>query len=62
MTAVAVWDHLPTPQELLEARIARGWKPTPSAMRDGDQILGCAACLWSPANVNAPGEEKHSAP
>jgi hypothetical protein len=45
VTAVAVWDHSPTPDELLEARLARGWEPTPTAMQDGgDQILGHAAC------------------
>jgi hypothetical protein len=43
-TAVAVWDHRPTPDELLDARLARGWRPTPTATRDGDVILGHAAC------------------
>jgi hypothetical protein len=45
VTAVAVWDHLPTAEELLAARVARGWEPTPTGTRDGDQILGFAACL-----------------
>lgn len=45
MTAVAVWDHRPGAQELLEARVAAGWRPTPTATRDGDVILGYAACL-----------------
>jgi len=45
VTAVAVWDHCPTEEELLEARLAAGWTPTPTAMRDGDKILGYAACL-----------------
>ena len=44
MTAVAVWDHLPTADELLDARIARGWEPTATGMRGGDQVLGHAAC------------------
>lgn len=44
MTAVAVWDHCPTERELLDARLARGWSPTPTATRDGDKILGYAAC------------------
>jgi hypothetical protein len=45
VTAVAVWPHRPTPAELLEARVARGWAPTATATRDGDRVLGYAACL-----------------
>jgi hypothetical protein len=45
VTAVAVWDHPPTPRELLDARLARGWRPTPTATRDGLVVLGYAACL-----------------
>ncbi len=45
MTAVAVWDHRPDADTLLEARLARGWAPTPTGTRDGPQILGHAACL-----------------
>jgi hypothetical protein len=44
VTAVAVWDHCPTADELLEARLARGWAPTPTGTRDGPKILGHAAC------------------
>ena len=51
MTAVAVWDHRPTAQELLAARVAAGWQPTPTATRDGDVILGYAACLWPPQDA-----------
>jgi hypothetical protein len=43
-TAVAVWDHRPTPDELLDARIERGWVPEPTATKDGNVILGHAAC------------------
>jgi hypothetical protein len=39
-----VWDHRPTAEELLAARLAAGWTPTPTATRDGDQVLGFAAC------------------
>jgi hypothetical protein len=39
-----VWDHNPTADELLDARLASGWQPTPSSTVDGDQILGHAAC------------------
>lgn len=42
--AVAIWDHRPTPPELLERRLARGWRPTPTATVDGDVVLGYAAC------------------
>jgi hypothetical protein len=42
--AVAIWDHRPTADELLAARLARGWVPTPTATRDGDVVLGHAAC------------------
>jgi hypothetical protein len=48
VTAVAVWDHRPSPDELLEERLARGWRPTPTASLDGDVILGHAACLAVP--------------
>jgi hypothetical protein len=44
VTAVAVWDHLPSPDELLAARYARGWSPTPTATVDGNVILGHAGC------------------
>jgi hypothetical protein len=43
--AVAIWDHEPTPAELLTCRLARGWKPLPTATREGDVVLGYAACL-----------------
>jgi hypothetical protein len=39
-----VWDHSPSPQELLDARLAAGWLPTPTATKTGDKILGYAAC------------------
>jgi hypothetical protein len=41
--AVAIWDHHPTPRELLDARLARGWRPTPTPLRSGDRVLGFAA-------------------
>ncbi|MBA2339089.1 MAG: hypothetical protein H0V88_01730 [Pyrinomonadaceae bacterium] len=45
MTAVAVWDHQPDADELLQARLARGWTPTASMLKAGDRILGHASCL-----------------
>jgi hypothetical protein len=45
LAAVAAWDHKPTADELLEARIADGWQPTESALQGGLRIEGYAACL-----------------
>lgn len=45
ITAVAVWDHLPSANELLEVRLAAGWVPRPTLMKDGDRVAGHAACL-----------------
>jgi hypothetical protein len=45
MTAISVWDHKPDAQEVLDARLARGWWPTPSALKDGNKVLGFAACV-----------------
>jgi hypothetical protein len=45
LTAVAVWDHKPSPDELLNKRIADGWTPTYTALKEGPVILGHAACL-----------------
>ena len=47
LTAVAVWDHRPTPKELLDDRLARGWRPLPSPVNEGPKVLGYAACLAS---------------
>jgi hypothetical protein len=54
VTAVAVWDHKPTDRELLDARIARGWTPTPSGLKGGARVLGYAACVF-----DAPGHSHH---
>jgi hypothetical protein len=43
--AVAIWNRRPTADELLAARLARGWQPTPTATRDGPVVLGHAACV-----------------
>lgn len=48
MTAVAVWDHKPSAEEILEARVTRGWQPTPTMLKDGAKILGFAARLATP--------------
>jgi hypothetical protein len=54
VTAVAVWGHQPTAQQLLDARIHRGWKPTPTAMKDGERVLGFAACIVSAEHRRRP--------
>jgi hypothetical protein len=46
VTAVAVWTRKPTHRELLDARLARGWKPTPSGLKEGPRVLGYAACVF----------------
>jgi hypothetical protein len=43
--AVAIWDHRPSADELLERRVATGWRPMTSPMKEGDVVLGHAACL-----------------
>lgn len=40
-----MWDHLPSNDELLQARLAAGWEPTPTGTQDGPEILGYAACV-----------------
>jgi hypothetical protein len=45
--SVSVWDHRPSPDELLKARLDRGWKPTASELQSGPAILGHAACVAS---------------
>jgi len=39
-----VWDHRPTAAELLDHRLASGWRPTPSLLKEGDVVEGYAAC------------------
>lgn len=56
MTAVAVWDRKPSAQDLLEARLARGWAPTATALKDGDRVLGFAACVVSHEHRARAGE------
>jgi hypothetical protein len=54
--AVAIWDHRPTPKELLDRRLASGWRPTPTATVEGDVILGYAACSSGRLDVCGPGD------
>jgi hypothetical protein len=51
LTAVAVWPHRPSADELLERRLADGWNPTPTRLQTGPQILGHAACLSDLTNA-----------
>ena len=51
MTAVAVWGKHPSADELLEYRLAKGWKPTLSRMKDGDRVEGHAACVIDQAET-----------
>ncbi len=43
--AVAIWDHVPSGDELVEARRQRGWVPRPTLTVDGAVVLGIASCL-----------------
>jgi hypothetical protein len=45
VTAVAVFPHPPDAEELLRARLARGWVPTVTQLKSGDRILGYAECV-----------------
>lgn len=57
MAAVAVWPRKPTARELLEARLARGWRPTPSDLKQGRRVLGYADCVFqSPETTGSTHE------
>jgi hypothetical protein len=32
---------------LLKARLDEGWQPTPSLLKEGNKVMGHAACLFS---------------
>jgi hypothetical protein len=36
---------MPGSDEILNKRLADGWQPTPSMLKEGDKILGHAACV-----------------
>ena len=57
MTAVAVFDHVPDAAELLARRLARGWRPTPSALKEGERVLGYAACAVGAAHRAPDADE-----
>jgi hypothetical protein len=43
---VSVWDHRPDAGEILDGRLAAGWAPTPSQLREGTVVQGYAACVY----------------
>jgi hypothetical protein len=51
-----VWDHQPSADELLDARVAAGWTPTPTSTVDGDVIFGHACTRFGrcPPSGNPP--------
>ena len=55
--AVAIWDHAPSGQELVERRRAAGWTPRATDTVDGPVILGLGACPISTPVGNLPGAE-----
>ena len=50
MVAVAIWDHQPANQELLDKRLANGWKLTPSAINHNEEVLGYARYVFKLTN------------
>jgi len=40
-----VWDPRPDADQLLAARVAAGWSPTPTATVDGEVVMGHACKL-----------------
>lgn len=62
MAAVAVWDHLPSEDELLDARVARGWEPTATGLKDGAKVLGYAARLEERAEERRRSQARVSEP
>lgn len=49
-----MWDHQPSAAQLLAERLRRGWKPTPSRLKTGDEVLGYAACAVTGAHRTPP--------
>lgn len=58
MTAVAVWEHPPSADDLLRERLLAGWRPTPSYLQAGLAVLGHAASvsqdLWIGSGCAVP--------
>ena len=48
--AVAIWDHEPTGDELVERRGQQGWIPRPTDTVDGEVVMGLGACLIRTGN------------
>ena len=42
-----MWDERPTAEMLLAARLAAGWRPTPTDTKDGPVVMGYA-CRVTP--------------
>ncbi len=51
--AVAICNEEPNERSLLDARLARGWTPTPTATVNGPEVLGYAACALSPNSLRS---------
>jgi hypothetical protein len=48
--AVAIWDHAPTGDELVERRRQSGWIPRSTDTVDGEVVMGLGACLIKTRN------------
>jgi hypothetical protein len=55
-----VWDHVPAAPELLDRRIALGWRPTPTLLRTGDRVLGYAGCAVTGSPHRVSGSRRVS--
>jgi hypothetical protein len=49
LTAVAVWPSKPSADEVLQRRLAHGWKPTLTPLQCGAAVLGHAAKVKAPS-------------
>jgi hypothetical protein len=42
---VAAWERRPSADDLLRDRVARGWKPTASLLKEGEKVIGHACTV-----------------
>ncbi len=47
VTGVVAWRGQPSARELLDCRVAQGWRPLKTRTQSGERVLGYAACLGS---------------
>lgn len=52
-----MWDHVPSADELLDARLAAGWLPTATGTVDGDVVMGHACKVKPTQSALSPDSE-----